>query len=817
VYGFACEALDITAKPLSEVFALEGERKIAGAAPVPFLWDDRAPPLLCEVLSMATRVTPVAEVDLMQPGQRYQVKYDGFARTDLVAELSKTGGAYSNFVDWQGQPAVGSAARYSAAMTVGEGNLNSIVARPFLDLSQAVGLGHFTPLGGTWQQLKGLGLPNEVKLYQSDGSPNKSTGMTSNFDLPTNPVFCVSIYRAEPSPEHDWPACPPYTEIHFGIGEEETWAIVLPYAGTLYLMHKGEDGWRRVTESERCIQLPTLEGFAAGQRLLLWVAVLRGRIVVSTDGFREDVWVYEVPGYTIHVPKGKVTLWHNAGQWMFSLFPIAMPTAQIDSAPVEAGYDTEDSTGELLLNIRHLPVVDDDLNELRKVSVEDTTAERTDLTASQRAWRATIEPYVHEETEVGEDPETGEPVDFRTCVSPQLYAVQMGQYAQIADNGEPGLAGIASDVIALRGDHPHKLQAAAYDLELDNQLGQYGDLEEYRRISVKLGWKMSEGSPELTQTFTGHIVEPPPTVLPGGKGQLELALLDPTVRLRDEKADGRCPVFDGWKVKDAFAWVLDRCGFDRSEQDLEDTGTRLSLGQPEGPLWYPEPGRSWLEFLLEVAKFDFNAGIFFDEAGRLVKACRFCRTKRNAADVMQHDGGAEGACPTSVDWELYTRGAAADDPSEPGEILRLSRPRRTLSARDFANYVAVCGVGADGRPVEAVAYDPASLYDPASDRYVGWRKMHVEALESYISQDLVNRLCQDRFAELSQRPEHIAIVTPLLPAMRIGQVILVRGGETVGADGQKYRISSLAHTVRKGRRSRAITEVTARWIGAVPG
>jgi len=89
----------------------------------------------------------------------------------------------------------------------------------------------------------------------------------------------------------------------------------------------------------------------------------------------------------------------------------------------------------------------------------------------------------------------------------------------------------------------------------------------------------------------------------------------------------------------------------------------------------------------------------------------------------------------------------------------------------------------------------------------------VEALESYISQDLVNRLCQDRFAELSQRPEHIRIATPLLPAVRIGQVVLVRGGETVGADGQKYRVTSLAHSLRKGRRGRAFTEITARWLG----
>ncbi len=761
---------------------------------------------------MSTRVTPIAQVELLAAGQRYQVRYDGFGRADLVAELLSHGEAVSNFVDWRGETAWGSAARYPAAMVVARDDLNCVIARPFLDTSQAIGLGHFTQQSGTWSALTGIGLPNEVKLYQSDGAPNKQTGAISNFDLPTNPVFCVSLYRAEPSPDHDWAAHPPYTEIHFGIGDQDTWALVLPYAGSMFLMHHGADGWRRVTESERSVHVPTLEGFASGQRLLLWVAVIRGRIVVSTDGFVEDMWVYEVPGKTLQVPKGRIGLQHNAGQWMFSFLPITMPTAEIESAPIECGYATDDSEGELFLGIRHGAVVDDYQNTLKQAVAEDITDERSDLTDTQRAWRATIEPYVHEESAVGVDPESGEPVDFRTCVSPQLYAVQMGQYADVMDNGEGQTTEVSTDVISVEGDHPEDAQAVAYDVGLDNQLGQYSDLAEYTRAQVSIGWQMSDDSTQVAQALSGYVVEPPPSVLAGGKGQLELSLLDPTIRLRDEKVDGRSPVFDGWPVQDVFRWVLDRCGLDRSEQFLEDTGVCLSLGQPERPLWLPEVGRSWFDFLEAVAKFDFNAGIFFDEHGIFVKACRYCRQHRTGADAMEHDGGADGACSTLVDWELYTRGASAPDPDDAGEILRIARPRRTLSSMDFANYVAVCGIGADGRPVQAVSYDPASLYDPASDRYVGWRKMHVEALESYTSQDLVNRLCQERYAELSKRPEHVSIVTPLLPEMRIGHVVIVHGGETVGAAGQKYRITSVRHTVRKGRPSTATTAITARWL-----
>ncbi|MCD6361599.1 MAG: hypothetical protein J7M38_12150 [Armatimonadetes bacterium] len=763
---------------------------------------------------MNTRVTPVAQVELLEPGQRYQVKYDGFARSDLVAEMLSAGEAWSNYVDWRGEPAAGSAARYSAAMAVRQDNLNCVIARPFLDVSQSIGLGHFTTSGGTWSGLKGLGLPNEVKLYQSDGTANQHTSATSRFELPTDPVFCVSLYRAEPAPDHDWVNHPPYTEIHFGIGQQPTWALVLPYAGPMYLMHHEETGWRHVAESEHSVHVPTLEGFAAGQRLFVWVAALRGRIVVSTDGFAEDVWVYEVPGYTLHVPKGHVSLHHNAGQWMFSFFGIKMPTAYIHSKGIEAGYDTRDSNGQTLLSIRHGAVIDDQLNELKKATAEDTTDTRSDLTATQRAWKATIEPYVHHQDNVGSDPETGEPVGFETCVSPQLYAVQIGQYAEVLDNGEPQSEEISGDVKSITGDHPDQLQATAYELELDNQLGQYAELEEHRRINVSLGWRLANGEVEVERTMSGYVVEPPITIMPGGKGWFEAAVMDPTLRLRDEKSDGRCPVFDGWPVKEVFEWVLDRCGLDRSEQVIEDTGTELSLGQPERPLWYPEPGRPWLDFLREVCRFDYNAGMYFDESGRFTKVCRYCRQPRTAEDVMRHDGSMNGACPSSVDWELYTRGSVAPDPTRAGEILRLSRPRRTLSASDFANFVAVCGIGPSGKPVSATACDTASLYDPTSDRYVGWRKMHVEALESYTSQDLVNRLCQERLAELSQRPEHISIVTPLMPEVRIGQVIAVYGGETAGAADQRYRVTAVKHKVRRARPSIASTTITARWLGS---
>lgn len=764
---------------------------------------------------MAIRVAPVAEVKLNAAGQRYQAKYDGFARTDLVAPLLESGVAQSNYVDWQGQ--AGGTAQHTAARVVARGSLNAVIARPFLDLSQSLGLGHFQPIAGTWQALKGIGLPSEVKLYQSDGSTDLLTSIESRFDLPHNPVICLSLYRAEPAPEHDWLAHLPRTEIHFGVAGRENWALVLPYAGPMFLMYNDpDDGWKRVTETERSVRVPTLEGFGAGQRMLLWIACIRDRIVMSTDGFADDVWIYEQPGMKLRIPGGKLRVDHVGGQWMLSMFPISMPTAVLDGPPIEAGYDTQESTGETFVLLQRRPVVDNDDNVLAQVTAVDTTDTRGDLTLTQRAWRATIAPHTFSQANVGTDPETGEPVGFTTQVSPELYSVQIGQYAEVSDNGAPLSEDITVDLQALESDHSDGMRAGLCELEVDNQLGRYTQIEEHRRVDVSLGWEMSDDSVELAPVLSGYIVEPPPQTEEGGESELALTLLDPMIRLRDEKCDGRCPTFDGWAVRDVFEWVLDRCGFGRDEQVLEETGTVLSAGQPEEPLWAPKMGQPWLEFLREVAAFDYGAGIFFDETGRVVKACRHCRTARTALDVSQHDGSATGACPSTVAWELYTRGSEASAPGAAGEILRLRRPRLTLSAqRDYANYVMVTGVGADGRPVSATACDEASLYDATSDRYVGWRKMHVESDVGCMTQEEAERLCADRFAELSGRPEHIEIVTPLLPEVRIGQVISVAGGESVGADGQRYRVTAVRHWMDRRRCSAdaAATKIRAKWVG----
>lgn len=763
---------------------------------------------------MSSRVHPIARLRVYEAEPEPRVRYDGFGQYDVAGEVIQQERTQVSLIDpaelglWDG---VGYPSLFSSALHVPSPEVNSVICRPFADSSQSLGLGHFATVGGTWEALAGLGLNKEVKLYQSNGTSNLTTGLEGRFTLPHNPIFAFSLYRAEPGPEHDW-SQPPYTEVHFGIRQDEEYALVLPYAGNMQVLRRTAAGWRTLSGKAFEAGVGMMEGTARGQRLMLWVAVLRTKLVISTDGFVQQNWVYSDVD-PVEVKSGRLTAWHNAGQWMFSLLPARMVPAIVYSPPIETGFLTRQSSGEVINEGRMIPVCDDDGEILSTPMIIDDSATRPGLTQTQRSWKVQINPFHYVQDNVGVDPGTQQPVSFETWLSPEWLSAQVAQAAELTAGGDPVYQDISGDALAVAGEHAMDRAAAKYRVALDNQEGQHAELRENRRTSLALGWRMSDQTEALGEIVDGHLVEPPVRVASGGMSEAVINLLDPMLRLRDEKADGRTPVFDGWQLIEVFRWVLGRCGVPESEQDLEDTGTVMSTGTVEQPAWQVEPGRSWVEFLEEVARFDHNAAIYFDEVGAFRKTCRYCRQKRTAGNLIAHDGTLTGACDNTIRWELYTRAQVAPQSTAPGEVLALRRTRRSLAPEEYANYVVVCGVDAEGLPIRATAFDAASLYDPTSERYVGWRKMDVTTVPGYMTAEQVNRLAMDRLAELGPRPEHVVVVTPLLPEVRLGQVMRINGGETVGVAGELYRVQAVRHEVRRRPHEVAVTTVEGRWLG----
>ena len=90
---------------------------------------------------MAQRVYPVAKVELYEPGREYRVTYDGFGQHDVLADLIHGGRitVQPTAPGALGRPGL----QVPSAMLVDNPKVNTVIARPFLDTTQAIGLGHF--------------------------------------------------------------------------------------------------------------------------------------------------------------------------------------------------------------------------------------------------------------------------------------------------------------------------------------------------------------------------------------------------------------------------------------------------------------------------------------------------------------------------------------------------------------------------------------------------------------------------------------------------------------------------------------------------
>lgn len=754
---------------------------------------------------MAERRQPVARVRLHEPGRRYLQRYDGFGYHAGVAEAWRGGALSCNAVVESGYLSGAGVVGQSpspAAFVPASDDLDLMVCRPFLDASQPIGLAHFEVSGGQWRGLPGLGIGSEVRLYQYDGRASTPTGAVSRFTLPRNPVVCVSLHRWAPSATHPWAETPPCTELQLGVGGGSEWSLVLPYGGPAIVQRRVDGVWERVANAGRTTRLSSLEGTAPGSRVFVWIAVWNGKLVISTDGFADDLWVCPTGAGQVEVSAGRLGLWHNAGQWAFSVIPVGMVTATVDSAPIDAGYDTEACSGEVFVSSRGLSLVTDPPGAAGTVAVRDSTLERTDLTEQQRAWAAVLVPAVHECTNP----------PFVTCTSPELYSVQIGQYPEVVDTGLQAWREISDDVMALETDASAGAVAAVAQLWMDNTLGQYAALAEYQECSLQAGWVLHDGRAEYAPSMHGYLVEPEQAIDGSPSGHVEARVVDALTRLRDEKCDGRSPVFDGWSVSDAVRWVLGRCSVPTEGMAIEDTGVLLSQGDPRRPVWEVEPGRPWCDFLSEIAEFDHLGELFCDANGVTHKACRFCRQARTSETVLQHDGRLEGPCGDVPIWDLYTRAQESDGVQISGAVVSVERPRRSLSASGFANHVTVCGMAPDGTPVRSVAWDPGSIGDVASDVYVGWRKMAVRALETYTTEAEANRLAQGLLRDRVWRPEFIRVDVPLEPAIAVGDVARIHGGERVGVAGRYYRITGVHHSVGRDRGGAAVTRVSGQWL-----
>lgn len=817
---------------------------------------------------MATkRLYPYADVGLKERGARYVYERleeerpggklhsycDGFGKSQFVDELLEKG-------EWAKQRWLrvksGTQRFVSTGLSVKDAE-GAFVCRPFLDVWQTVRWTDFDLSPWTvdeqvaWEEAEApigrdvlySGEPVtkyavSMRIAAPNGPPMRAE---SRFKLPRNPIFCVALSRGEPNRDHEEDA---YVAIEFGCTATTGYALVLPFREPAYLAkyhtetqieyYEDERGtypvtvtndlWLKLPESEQSIRLPSAEGYARGERAFVWIGVIGGKLVTSCDGFNTDVNVWgPESGESVWVHEGGLRIEGRGCEFQFSYFPCRMFGARIISAEMPAGYATQLATGEIAelelpsaaqwrLYNEQGDMLDEDENGNALVSVEDVAPE-SDSTWT-RQWDLNVRPRRFTSVFTDRD---GLARQLYHWLSPQVSQVVHGQRAKCAAASLEADDSLTEDAVAsLRGEHGDGSEAGRFGLGVDNALGAQKALGSRRLLELSVGWRVLVDEQEqgsLSQVFSGYSLEPVMGVRSAAGTYMEVPLSNDMLRLAEMKVDGRVPAFDGWTVWGAIRWILGRCGIPDEKMDLEDLGTVLPVKAREH-LWKPEKGRLWLDVVADLCQYDFNAGLWFDDSGTVIKGCRYCRSKRTNSDsaldshVQKHrhwnDVGCQAVDATrgsdGVFREYYTRGAAAGEPEGAyGEIVELDRRWEELTGHQFATWVEVSGKDVRGRPVTVVANCEKAVRDPNDPRFTGGWHIHASPMnvDHIVTEAEAARIARWKLWELSHRPDYVRIRTPLDDGIRKGHVFRIKGGEDADLDGAKFRVTGVMYDLQR--------------------
>jgi hypothetical protein len=814
-----------------------------------------------------TRLYPYTDVELKERGARYVYEKleetrpggklhsycDGFGKSQFVDELLEKD-------EWTKQRWLrikSGAERYvSTGLSVKDAD-GAFLCRPFLDVWQTVRWTDFDlspwTVGGqeAWEEAEAP-MGRDV-LYTGDSVTKYAVSMRvsapngppmlaeSRFKLPRNPIFCVALARGEPHGDHQEDA---YVAIEFGTTATTGYALVLPFREPAYLAqyhtqkqieyYEDERGtypatvtgdvWLKLPESEQSIRLPSAEGYSRGQRALIWIGVIGGKLVTSCDGFNTDVNIWgPESGESVWVHEGGLRVEGRGCEFQFSYFPCRMFGSRILSAEIPAGYATQLASGDIaelgLPSAAQWPLYDEqgglidaDGNGTPLVSVDDVTPESG--SAWTRQWDLTVRPRQFTSTFTDRN---GSARELHHWLSPQVSQVVHGQRAKCTEAALAADSSLTEDGVAsLRGEYGDGSEAGQFGLSVDNALGAQTGLGSRRLFELSVGWRvMADGQEQsaLTRVFTGYGLEPVMGVRAASGTYMSVPLGDDMLRLAEMKVDGRVPAFDGWTVWGAIRWVLGRCGIPDAKIDIEDLGTVLPVKAREH-LWKPEKGRLWLDVIADLCQYDFNACLWFEEDGAVVKGCRYCRSKRTNDDealdshVQKHRHWNDAGCqavdatrgPSGVSREYYTRGSAAADPeSGYGEILEYDRRWEQLTGHRFATWVEVSGKDVRQRPVTVVANCEKAVRDPNDPRFTGGWHVHAPPMnvDHVVTEGEAARIARWKLWELSQRPEFVRVRTPLDDGIRKGHVFQIKGAEDADLDGAKFRVTGVVYDLQR--------------------
>lgn len=529
----------------------------------------------------------------------------------------------------------------------------------------------YTTAGAEWEEQRpSTGVPRKYRLVWYDTSPDVEHSARSNFNLPANPSFWISLAIPDTPPDHDAATYPPYNRFEFGGG----WAIQTSKVYGTHLLRYLSGAWRAVAE------VPEPQAPRDVDEVAVVVRWHRGGLFISTDGMRRYEYYPTGPlgafpltfrgigGMAVY---GLHQLRYYAGEWVsqrryLGESPLGTPVV---SVPPWAGLEPAGT---------NLAVVDN-----------------SSLSSGHAGYTATLTPYVVSAT----------PFDFYS--SPELYAVRWNQPAQtglvLGGSDRPWEESVYGIKITKTADLTQS--GADVTIRKDPQTVFTWAGARFPRLEISGGHHNEAGAAVVSAgpIFTGYALEPETSTETYNAAEVRFRMESTAFHLRRAKWSPfeRLPL-GGQSLNAALDEILATEGIPATGQyrvwHAAGDAFPLDTGSPEDPWEWPKDGECKLDTMLRLCGYaGLELGVADDGAFFTLPLDFF----RPWSGKILHAAPPDGAALTSL----------------------IQQARYTLACRESATMVIVTGESETGVRLVATAPDREAERNPLSPRFVPWREV----------------------------------------------------------------------------------------------
>jgi hypothetical protein len=694
---------------------------------------------------MPERKGPICELLIWPEADADPVVVDrGIGIYDIIAKTWK-GGMFLDYANTSGLP------RLEFIEGIGIQHRPIIVPKDTFKASFA--------LTSTWNEIRPTDGGYRVRrLKHTTSDPSVDFAAVSNYSLPDNPHFAISLALANTPGDWDFANREPYVRVEVG----PYWAI---YFGkdSAALQWKVDGQWVSVED----VPMPDSgSGYADGDEFWVYFRVLDGKVCVSTDFGKTYVKWSPSEDLPTYVPSGKLSIRGRGGIIAFGVHQMMYLQARYRAQKVDT-----------LTNRLIIPAASVTGWWSGSTGTDITFANGSD--SRYASYVATFTPASQTQT------------PFAFYWTPTLKAVQF-RYAVTATlpSGDPPEEMYPSEYIqSIAITEPVALDETTASVTVHHPSTSALDLEHLRlrKVRIRTGYLMDDDTEEWFVSFTGYVTEASSRWDETfGASIITIAAQGAAVHFRTARWDALQQHYLGGLTPNAAAdRVLATEGIPanttwRVWHPLGDMET-IPTGTPDDP------------FELTQENDDKWSGMkrIFERAGLELGADENAVFYTVPKDYVS----------PSVDWTLYANAITTQERTN--LVKSIQNTYRFLDA-----YTAVMIIGTDysGNTMISYLVDGNAEASILTGTFCPWRMTYIENVDGAVTPGYLIGVTQRRAYEKFPIPKEASVATPVNPELRRRMRIAMQGFDCVSVpDASEWAIMHIQHNYNQGQGLGALT------------